>query len=145
MAMSQSPAAVPCRSTVSRLACVGLVILGGLCWLPGPGIALFVVPRFKEIFVKFDIKGSLPFLTQAIIAVSDVLLGYWFVFVPLWLLVVGGLAVWAGLAGSRRALLLAGIFAIIAIIATTVLVPVMVVGLFQPLTQMLIQSVGECR
>jgi hypothetical protein len=111
------------------------VILGGLCSLPGPGLALFVVPRFKEIFEKFDIQGGLPVLTQAIIAVSDVLVGCWFVFVPLWLLVVGGLAVWAGRAGSRRALRLARIFAIIAIIATSVLVPLMVIGLFLPLVQ----------
>jgi hypothetical protein len=118
------------------------VILGGLGWLPGPGIALFVVPRFKVIYEKFDIKGGLPDSPQVIIAVSDVLVGYWFVFLPLWLLVVGGLAVWAGLARSRRALLLAGIFAIIGIMATTVIVPLMAIGLFLPLVR-LIQSVGE--
>jgi len=140
--MSQAAAVPEGRSAASRAASSLLVAVGGLVWLLVAGIFVFVGPRFKEIYAKFDIKGGPPVLTQAIIAVSDVLAGYWFVFVPLGLLVVGGLAVWAGLARSRRALWLAGIFAISAIIATTVLVSLMAIGLFLPLVP-LIQSVGE--
>jgi lysylphosphatidylglycerol synthetase-like protein (DUF2156 family) len=137
--MSQAAAAPQGRSVASRIASTLLVVVGGLVWLLVAAILVFVVPKFHHVFKEFDV--ALPPLTQLLLSAGQTIANYAYAFALVWFGVVAGLAIWSGLAGSRRAWWLAGIFAIIAIIATSVLVPLMVIGLFQPLVQ-LIQSVG---
>jgi len=52
-------------------------------------IMLFIVPKFEEIFRKFDIKGGLPAPTQLLISVSHAVAGYWY------LLVLVPFGIWA--------------------------------------------------
>ena len=42
-------------------------------------LLMFFIPRFSQMFAEFG--GSLPILTRYIVAVSNVLVGYWFVLV----------------------------------------------------------------
>ena len=61
---------------------VAVIILVAIMW--------FIVPKFQEIFLKFDIKGGLPAPTQVLIDVSEKVRTYWYLIplVPLglWLL-----------------------------------------------------------
>ncbi|MBL7139601.1 MAG: type II secretion system F family protein [Planctomycetes bacterium] len=41
-------------------------------------IMLFIVPKFEEIFKKFDIKGGLPPLTQVLITISNFVGSHWY-------------------------------------------------------------------
>ena len=54
-------------------------------------IMLFIVPKFEEIFRKFDIKGGLPAPTQLLIGVSHAVASYWY------LLVLVPFGVWAAM------------------------------------------------
>jgi len=54
-------------------------------------IMLFIVPKFEEIFRKFDIKGGLPAPTQLLIGVSHAVVSYWY------LLVLVPFGVWAAM------------------------------------------------
>jgi hypothetical protein len=105
-------------------------------------MALAVAPKFKEIFEKFDIKGGLPFLTQALLSVADSLAYLWCGAGALWVLVIGGLAVLAGLARWRWWLPVSGVFAGVSFLAMLIAVGVTVVGLFLPLVKLL-QSVDS--
>jgi general secretion pathway protein F len=42
-------------------------------------LVVFFVPMFKPIFKKLDDKGELPFLTIALIGVSETIITYWYV------------------------------------------------------------------
>ncbi len=55
------------------------------------GMLMFLVPIFEDIFK--DLQGELPVLTKVVVAMSDVLKGYWFVIFP----AIGG-SIW----GFRR-------------------------------------------
>ncbi|HUU93636.1 MAG TPA: type II secretion system F family protein [Phycisphaerae bacterium] len=61
---------------------VAVIILVAIMW--------FIVPKFEEIFRKFDIKGGLPAPTQVLITSSETVRDYWFLLplVPLglWLI-----------------------------------------------------------
>jgi type IV pilus assembly protein PilC len=41
-------------------------------------IMFFIVPKFQDIFIKFDIKGGLPVPTQILISVSNTAGAYWY-------------------------------------------------------------------
>jgi type IV pilus assembly protein PilC len=69
---------------------VTVVILIGIMW--------GIVPKFQEIFSKFDIPGGLPPLTQALINVSTAIKTYWYL-IPL--VPVGIYAVIWGVRKSR--------------------------------------------
>jgi type IV pilus assembly protein PilC len=43
-------------------------------------IMIFIVPKFEEIFMKFDIKGGLPMPTKILIGISNTIYAYWFMF-----------------------------------------------------------------
>ncbi len=62
---------------------IAVIILTGIMW--------FIVPKFEEIFRKFDIKGGLPVPTVMLINTSNTVRDYWYLLplVPLglWLLV----------------------------------------------------------
>jgi len=49
---------------------VAVIILVAIMW--------FIVPKFEEIFRKFDIKGGLPAPTQMLITASNTVRDYWF-------------------------------------------------------------------
>jgi len=49
---------------------VAVIILVAIMW--------FIVPKFQEIFLKFDIKGGLPAPTQLLITSSETVREYWF-------------------------------------------------------------------
>src|SRR5207302_729809 len=51
------------------LAVAGFIVLNIL--------VIFFVPQFKPIFVKLEEKGQLPWLTSALIGVSEFIQGYW--------------------------------------------------------------------
>jgi type II secretory pathway component PulF len=68
------------------LACVSSLVVIGL--------VTFVLPKFSDIFAQYEIP--LPWLTQVVVAASDVLRRYMFYWLPL---VLGGLVM---LIGSRR-------------------------------------------
>jgi type IV pilus assembly protein PilC len=54
-------------------------------------IIRFIVPRFEEIFTKFDIKGGLPFMTQALIDVSHFVANYFYIILAIPVAVYFGL------------------------------------------------------
>ena len=54
-------------------------------------IMLFIVPKFKEIFDKFDIKGGLPAPTQALIQVAEIVKVYW------WAILLVPVGLWVAL------------------------------------------------
>jgi type IV pilus assembly protein PilC len=58
-------------------------------------IMLFIVPKFKEIFEKFDIKGGLPAPTAMLIQVAETIRLYW------WLIPLVPLLVWGILKAVR--------------------------------------------
>jgi len=132
------------RSVASRVASVCLVVMGGLFWLPGPIMVMAVAPKFKEIFEKFDIKGGLPPLTEALLSFADFMARVWCGAGALWVLVVGGLAVGVGLARSRCWLPVSGVLAGISLLAMLAMLIVLGVTVSLPLMQ-LIQSVGSRR
>jgi type IV pilus assembly protein PilC len=55
------------------------------------GMLMFLVPIFEDIFK--DLQGELPPLTKVVVAMSDILKGYWFIIFP----AIGG-SIW----GFRR-------------------------------------------
>jgi len=61
---------------------ITIVILMGIMW--------GIVPKFKEIFAKFDIPGGLPRPTQMLINVSETIGTYWYLvpLVPIGLFVI---------------------------------------------------------
>ncbi|OHB74713.1 MAG: hypothetical protein A2W31_18265 [Planctomycetes bacterium RBG_16_64_10] len=81
------------RATVRTLLAYP-VLLSGVSFLVVVGLVTFVLPTFVSIFGQFDI--SLPILTQVVVATSDVLRQY----VWVWLPVVACLL--AGLVASRH-------------------------------------------
>jgi type IV pilus assembly protein PilC len=44
-------------------------------------IMIFVIPKFKEMFVEMDLKGGLPALTELLIAIAEGVKKWWF-FIP---------------------------------------------------------------
>ena len=54
-------------------------------------IIRFIVPRFEEIFTKFDIKGGLPFMTQSLIDVSHFVGSYFYIILAIPVAVYFGL------------------------------------------------------
>lgn len=63
---------------------VGLAILSLLF--------IFVIPKITQIFK--DQGAALPWITQALIAVSDIFAGYWFIIFPLFFLAIFGAIRW---------------------------------------------------
>lgn len=56
-------------------------------------LLMFVLPQFKEIFLGLHVQ--LPFITQMLLAASDVMVTWWFVFGPILMLIIFfGAALW---------------------------------------------------
>jgi type II secretory pathway component PulF len=135
--MTECTPQLPVRSLASRIASAALVVVGGLFAFIPILVVTFVVPRFEEIFHKFNIPDGLSPLTETLIGIGHVLGWCWFVVVPMGLLGVGYLAVVCARPRTRRGLLWAVIFAGASFVIVSVLVTIITIGLFQPLTHLI--------
>ena len=116
-----------------RIAGAGLTVIAGAPWAVMLWIFLFVVPKFHEIFARFEIKSGLPAATEAIIGISAVLTTFWPVAV---LMVVGGtvaLAVLCGRARTLRVIIAAAVACAVSLLLFMVCLPILTVSLFLPL------------
>lgn len=64
------------------------------------GLVIFVLPRFQEIFEQFEVP--LPAVTQVLVAVSDVVRHFTWIWVPLVLLAIAGVVASRVTASGRR-------------------------------------------
>ncbi len=62
-------------------------------------LLLFVVPRFTALLA--DIGGTLPWSTRALVAMSGVVTGWWWVWVPALLLMTFGVRQWLSVPANR--------------------------------------------
>lgn len=92
----------PAPSRLSRIASVYLAVGSSVGWLVLLWVLVSTVPRFVEIFEKFDIPAR-PLLTGVIITASQAVQQYWYLFGALWLVAAAGLVVASALAKSRGA------------------------------------------
>ena len=133
--MSQAAAVPQGRSVASRAAGSLLVTVGGLVWLVVAGIFVFVVPKFVEIFKEFG--AALPYLTQFLLAAGGAVANYWYAFAAAWFGTVAGLALWAGLARSGKALALSGVFLGISSLLALAVTVLCMLGLMFPLLSLM--------
>ncbi len=129
-------------STLSRTVGVVLAIVGGLAWLLPVFTFVFIVPKFAEIFAKFDIKGGLPPMTQATLAVSSAFARYWYLFAALWAAAIALLAIASVVARTRWPVWLSVAFGVVSLVLVFVTETLLVLGLFAPMVT-LIQDVGH--
>ena len=115
---------------ISATAAAGLALVLLLLTL---STSVWLVPRFKKMFADF--ATELPGPTVLVLHISDFLVSYWFLVVPLLVLLFAGLIVWIWLADWRSGLV-AGILLILAVLTCFA---GLVLTLFMPLTK-LIQS-----
>ena len=136
------PVATPRQgpSGLARILGIVVAVVGGLAWLLPVFTFVFIVPKFAEIFVKFDVQGGLPVATQALLAMSSALARYWYLFAALWVAVVAGLAIASVVAGTHWPVWLSAGFAGVSLVLVFVIQALIVIGLFLPLTH-LIESV----
>jgi type II secretory pathway component PulF len=106
-------------------------------WFAVLAIPVYIVPRFVDIFSKFDVE--LPAQTQWLLAFSRAVGGWW----PLmWLALLGagaGLVLW-GWRGTRAAAL--GVVTGVSWLAAGAFVTLAVTAMFGPLVE-LIQNMGQ--
>jgi hypothetical protein len=120
-----------------RIAGAGFAVIAGAPWAVLLWLFLFVVPKFREIFERFEIKSGLPAATQAIISISAVLTTFWPVAV---LMVVGGTALLAVLccrARTSRVIIAAAVACAVSLLLFAVCLPILTVSLFQPLVPLI--------
>jgi type II secretory pathway component PulF len=87
------------RATVRTLMAYP-ILLASVSSLVVMGLVSFVLPKFVDIFNQFEL--SLPFITQVVVAVSDVLRKYFYIFVPLVICGIMGLIVSRRVEAGRR-------------------------------------------
>jgi len=79
------------------------VLLHGICVIALIAGMLFMVPTYKSIFKDFKMK--LPWITEAVVSISDLIIRYWYILplliVPL-LALDGGIVFFLGQAGRRK-------------------------------------------
>src|SRR3954464_6483387 len=81
------------RATVRTLLAYPL-LLSGVSSLVVIGLVTFVLPKFVDIFGQFEV--ALPMITQVVVAMSELLSHYWFLWLPI------AIAAFIGLIVSRR-------------------------------------------
>jgi len=138
--MTQPTLAARQRSAGHPVAGAFLAVFGGLLWLIPVVVLVLIVPRFVEIFEKFDVAGGLPTATQAVITVAQALSTWWPVAVLLWLAVVGGLVALCAAVRARRPVALAAVFAGLSFLGVVITITLMVVVLFMPLVRLIEQT-----
>ena len=131
--MTQSAAVPQGPSTFVRVMGVVSGLLGGLSWLVVFGVLLLIVPKFEEMFARFEIKAGLPWATQVLITISHALHIAW----PLVACIVLGIPVAAILvsirARSRKGAVAAMVFGLGSVLIPLVALPVIAINLFLPL------------
>ena len=65
-------------------------------------LVLFVLPRFAEVFSQYELV--LPAITQMLISLADELRGRWWLWAPMLVSMIAGLAVWRKTDHGRRCL-----------------------------------------
>ena len=100
------------------------------------GTNLYIVPRFKEIFNDFG--TTLPGPTMLVLHISHFCVSYWFLVVPLIILLFAGLIVWIWLADWRSGL----VASIVLIIVLLIYLVSLIVRLFLPLFDLIKFSRG---
>ena len=128
-------------STALKILGVCLVAGGGLAWLVVFALFALLVPRFEEIFQKFDVEGRLPALTHALIAVSHIIKTWWYAWVPTGVLAMAALVYADLVCRSRAGFYAAAAFAALSLAAAFITLVLVVIGVFLPLVD-LIQDVG---
>jgi len=119
-----------------------LAILGGVLWLLPVAMGVLIVPKFAEVFDKFDIRGGLPTGTVAVLAVGKAVSTWWPLVALVWLAVVGGLV---GLCMKVRRpwpVVVAAVFAGLSLLGVGAAVVLMVVVLFLPLVRT-VEVIGQ--
>jgi type II secretory pathway component PulF len=118
-------------------------LLGGLAWLAVFGVLLLIVPKFEEMFARFEIKAGLPWVTQALITISHALHIAW----PLVACIVLGVpaaAILVSIYGrSSKGAVAAVVFGLGSLVILFVAMPVIVAGLFLPLVELLKFASGK--
>jgi hypothetical protein len=125
--LTQSP------STPVRIIGAAGAVVAGLCWLAMIGPLLFIVPKFEEIFARFEIKGGLPALTELVIAFSRLVRWFWPAAVGGVLAGAGGLVLLCVLARSRGPAIAAIVAGCVSILALPLYTAALVISLFLPL------------
>jgi len=87
------------RATVRTLLAYPL-LLTGVSSLVVIGLVTFVLPKFVDIFGQFEV--SLPFITQIVVAISDVLRKHIYIWLPLLVASIVGLIVSRNVEAGRR-------------------------------------------
>ena len=140
--MSQPAADPQSPSTLSKVIGVFFGVLGGLGWGLLAGVLVFPAARFEEIFERFEIKGGLPAMTCAVLGVSHALRTVWPVVGLVVLAAVAAPAIVCLRARSLGAVIASIAFGMVSIVAVSVALGLVVMGLFLPLVQ-LMQAVGN--
>jgi len=120
-----------------------LAVLGGVLWLLPVAMGVLIVPKFAEVFDKFDIRGGLPTGTVAVLAVADGVCTWWPLVALLWLAVVGGLAALCVAVRRPWPVVVAAVFAGLSFLGVGAAVVLTVVALFLPLVRT-IEVIGQC-
>jgi type II secretory pathway component PulF len=76
------------------------VLLSGVSSLVVIGLVTFVLPKFVDIFGQFEV--ALPVVTQIVVAISDTLRTHMWLWLPLLLAALVGLAVSRNVEGGRK-------------------------------------------
>jgi general secretion pathway protein F len=78
---------------------VGAMAYPGFLLMAGSGVLfiliVFFVPKFEPVFEGLKAKGKLPGLTTALLALSNFLIWYWWLYVPLIALAIFGFLAWS--------------------------------------------------
>jgi hypothetical protein len=117
-----------------RIAGVGLAVLGGVPWLAVAFVLVFTVPRFAEIFAKFE--GQVPAVTQAVLAAGKFVSNYWYLCAMMWLALVGGLAGLCLIVPGRWPAAVAVGWAGVSVVGAAAIMAVTVMALFLPLVRL---------
>lgn len=131
-------------STALKVLGICLVAGGGLTWLVVFALFAFHVPRFEEIFQKFDIRGGLPALTQVLIAASHFVKTWWYVLFLAGVLAMGVLVYANLVCRSRAGLYAAAVFATLSLLAALVAIPLVVIGMSVSMVH-LVETIGGAR
>jgi len=119
-----------------------LALFGGLLWLIPAAMGVLIVPKFVEVFEKFDVPGGLPTATQAVITIARAVSAGWPLAMLVWLAVVGGLAALCVAVRRPWPVVVAAVFAGLSLLGVGAAVVLMVVGLFSALVRT-IEQVGQ--
>src|SRR3954464_4513989 len=87
------------RATVRTLLAYPL-LLSGVSSLVVIGLVTFVLPKFVDIFGQFEV--ALPMITQVVVALSELVSHYWYLWLPLMIAAVVGLIVSRNVEAGRR-------------------------------------------